>query len=85
MTPMQAIQSATSVAAFYMGMDRDIGSVQEGKLGDLIAVRGNPLESIDALRDVQFVMKDGIVFKQNGIMTPEKFFNGGPVRGARIR
>jgi len=30
-------------------------------------------------------MKDGMVFKQNGIMTPERFFHGGPVRGARIR
>jgi imidazolonepropionase-like amidohydrolase len=61
------------------------GPIKTGFIADLIAVTGNPLETIDALRDVQFVMKDGLVFKQNGIMTPEKFFHGGPVHGARIR
>jgi imidazolonepropionase-like amidohydrolase len=59
------------------------GPIKAGFIADLIAVRGNPLESLDALRDVQFVMKDGMVFKQNGIMTPEIFFNGGPVRRGR--
>jgi hypothetical protein len=48
-------------------------------------VRGNPLESIDALRDVQLVMKDGTVFKRDGVMTPGAFFHGGPVNGWRIR
>ena len=61
------------------------GPIRAGLAADLIAVRGNPLESIDALRDVQFVMKDGVVFKQNGVMTPEKFFHGGPVNGWNIR
>lgn len=59
------------------------GPIKVGYIADLIAVRGNPLESLDALRDVQFVMKDGMVFKQGGIMTPEVFFNGGPVRRGR--
>ncbi len=45
----------------------------------------NPLDNIDASREVQFVMKDGEVFKQNGVMTPEKFFHGGPVNGWNIR
>ena len=48
---------------------------------DLIAVPGNPLEKIDALRDVQFVMKDGVVFKQKGVITPGPFFHGGPEYG----
>ena len=61
------------------------GPIKAGFFADLIAVRENPLEKIDALRDVQFVMKDGVVFKQKGVMTPEKFFHGGPVNGYRIR
>jgi imidazolonepropionase-like amidohydrolase len=59
------------------------GPIKAGMAADLIAIRGNPLENIDALRDVRFVLKDGIVFKENGIMTPAAFFNGGPVRGIR--
>jgi hypothetical protein len=51
----------------------------------MIAVRGNPLEDIDTLRNVQFVMKNGMVFKKDGVMIPEKFFNGGPINGWRIR
>ena len=61
------------------------GPIQPGFAADLIAVSGNPLEDIDALRDVQFVMKDGMVFKQDGIMTPGDFFHGGPVNGWNIR
>jgi imidazolonepropionase-like amidohydrolase len=57
------------------------GPIKPGLAADLIAVPGNPLESIDALRDVQFVMKDGMVFKQKGVMTPAAFFHGGPVNG----
>jgi imidazolonepropionase-like amidohydrolase len=61
------------------------GPIRVGFAADLIAVRGNPLESIDALRDVQLVMKDGTVFKRDGVMTPGAFFHGGPVNGWRIR
>ena len=61
------------------------GPIKVGRAADLIAVTGNPLEGVDALRDVQFVLKDGMVFKQNGVMTPEKFFHGGPVNGWNIR
>ena len=61
------------------------GPIRVGLAADLIAVSGNPLEDIDTLRDIQFVMKDGVVFKQNGIMTPEQFFHGGPVNGWNIR
>ncbi len=61
------------------------GQIKAGLFADLIAVPGNPLQSIDALRDVQFVLKNGIVFKQNGVMTPAAFFNGGPVNGYNAR
>jgi len=61
------------------------GPIKVGLAADMIAVPGNPLEDIDALRDVQFVMKDGMVFKRDGVVTPEVFFNAGPVNGWRIR
>ena len=61
------------------------GPIKPGFPADLIAVPGNPLEEIDALRDVRFVMKDGTVFKRDGVMTPAKFFHGGPVNGWRRR
>ncbi len=60
------------------------GPIKVGLPADLIAMRGNPLQDIDALRDVPFVMKDGIVFKKDGVMTPEKFFHSGPVNGWSI-
>jgi imidazolonepropionase-like amidohydrolase len=61
------------------------GPIKAGLIADLIAVPGNPLDDIYALKAVQFVMKDGEVFKKDGIMVPEKFFHGGPVNGWRIR
>ncbi|MGQ0643479.1 MAG: amidohydrolase family protein [Gemmatimonadaceae bacterium] len=61
------------------------GLIKTGLIADLIAVEGNPLEQIDTLRSVKFVMKNGVVFKESGIMTPEKFFHSGPVNVWRIR
>jgi len=63
MTPMEAIQSATSVAARRMGWDDRVGSLQAGRLADLIAVKGDPLADITRLQDVAVVIKGGLVFK----------------------
>jgi imidazolonepropionase-like amidohydrolase len=59
--PMDAITSATSLAAASLGMFDRIGSIAPGYVADLIAVRGNPLTDITALERVEFVMKDGKV------------------------
>ena len=59
---------------------KERGPIKPGFYADLIAVAGDPLKDIDALRDVQFVMKNGMVFRKDGVMTPEKFFHPGPVR-----
>jgi imidazolonepropionase-like amidohydrolase len=65
MTPMQAIQAATTSAADLLGRSHEIGAVQEGKCADLIAVQGDPLQDVSVLEHVRFVMKDGVVYKQS--------------------
>ncbi len=57
------------------------GPIKPGLYADLIAVPGDPLTDIDAVRQVQFVMKNGTVFKKDGVMVPEKFLHPGPVKG----
>mgnify|MGYP001163408384 CR=1 FL=1 len=63
MTPMQAVQSATTVAAEFLGWGKDVGSLTPGHWGDMIAVGGNPLEDITELERVQRVMKGGVVIR----------------------
>lgn len=63
MPPMAAIQSATLEAARLLRVDDRLGTIEPGKLADIIAVRGDPLENVEALLDVAFVMKDGRVYK----------------------
>lgn len=65
-TPMQAIVAGTLSGATLLGLERDIGTVAAGKRADLVAVRGDPLQSIVLLERVGFVMKDGNVFKRDG-------------------
>ena len=64
MTPMQAIQSATSNAADLLGKSDLLGSLKPGKYADIIAVSGNPLDDVRILENVKFVMKEGQIYKQ---------------------
>lgn len=67
MTPDRAIRAATLDAADLLGESADLGAVEAGKLADLIAVRGDPLDDVEALKDVAFVMKGGVVYKRDGV------------------
>ncbi len=66
MSPMDAIKSATSRAAEMLEMDGQIGVIAPGAYADVIAVNGDPVKDIKLLGDVQFVMKDGKVFRGEG-------------------
>jgi len=66
MTAMQSIQAATSNAADLLGHASEIGSIKQGKFADLVAVTGDPLKDISVLENVEFVMKDGRVYKSAG-------------------
>jgi imidazolonepropionase-like amidohydrolase len=64
LTPMQAIQTATVNAADLLGWSDRVGSIQPGRLADIVAVAGDPLADIHELERVTFVMKGGMVYKQ---------------------
>ena len=64
MSPADAILSATVNSADLLGVSETLGSLEPGKLADMIAVKGNPLENIRLLESVAFVMKDGKIYKQ---------------------
>lgn len=64
MTPMEAIVAGTINGAENMGKRDELGSLETGKWGDMVAVKGNPLQDISVLQNVDFVMKGGIVHKQ---------------------
>jgi imidazolonepropionase-like amidohydrolase len=61
MSPIETIQSATTIAARLLGVDTDLGSLSPGKVADIIAVPGNPLQDIHLMENVTFVMQDGEV------------------------
>lgn len=70
MSPMDAIIAATGSAAELIGDAQDIGSVRPGRYADIVAVDGDPLTDITQLQRVQFVMKGGSIYKQNGQLVP---------------
>jgi tryptophan 2-monooxygenase len=62
-TPLRALQAATSVAAELLGLD-DLGVIAEGKVADLIAMPGDPFTDIDVTGQVDFVMKEGVIYRE---------------------
>ena len=64
MTPAQAIRAATLSAAELLGMQDKVGSIEVGKLADIVAVAGDPLGDVTVLEKVDFVMKNGVVYKR---------------------
>src|SRR5210317_405406 len=71
MAPMDAIKSATSLAAEHMGLAADVGAIEAGRFGDLIAVKGNPLANIAVFQDVPVVIKGGSVVKKIAPKKPQ--------------
>jgi imidazolonepropionase-like amidohydrolase len=65
MTPLQALQSATTQAATMLAMDADVGSITAGKFADIDALDADPTKDIHALRTLSFVMKGGMVVRDD--------------------
>jgi imidazolonepropionase-like amidohydrolase len=63
MTPIEAIRSATTVAADLLGLTGKIGVTEPGAYADLVAVRGDPLQDVSVLNQIDFVMKGGAVVR----------------------
>jgi imidazolonepropionase-like amidohydrolase len=59
MSPIEALQAATIGGARYLGLDRDLGSLEKGKLADLVVLERNPLENIRNSDSVRMVMMNG--------------------------
>jgi imidazolonepropionase-like amidohydrolase len=64
MPVVEAIKSATIVPARYLEIDDRLGSIEAGKVADIVAVPGNPLDDVHVLERVNFVMKDGVIYKR---------------------
>jgi imidazolonepropionase-like amidohydrolase len=67
MPPMFTLQAATINAAQLLRHDKELGTVAAGKIADVVAVPGNPIDDISLMKRVSFVMKDGVVYKQNSV------------------
>ncbi len=70
MTPAQAIRSATVTAAELLGMQDSLGTIEAGKLADIVAVPGDPLSDVSVMEKVDFVMKGGVVYRRQESQKP---------------
>ena len=70
MTPYEALRTATYYPAKKMGVEEDLGTIESGKIADLLFVKGNPLQDIKDTVNVQMVMKDGKVYSIDDIIAP---------------
>ena len=65
MTPIQALRTATLFPAKFIGVDKDVGSIAVGKLGDLVVLNSDPLVNIRNSADIKYVMKAGVLYDGN--------------------
>lgn len=72
MPPIKAIQSATMEAAKLLRVEDSLGSITPAKIADIVAVKGDPIENIKLLKQINFVMKDGVVYKQDNRVLPRE-------------
>ena len=68
LTPVEVLRTATTVSAEALGAGADLGSIEPGKLADLVVIDGNPLANIRDLRRVKRVVKDGQVFELDALL-----------------
>jgi len=68
LTPMQAIQAATKAGADFLGRSNEVGTIETGKLADLIIVDGQPHVRISDIRNVSTIIKDGMAFEKSALL-----------------
>lgn len=66
MTPLQIIMAGTKNAAQLCSREKSLGTVESGKTADILVVKGDPLQDLQALRRVGLVIKDGVIIRNNG-------------------
>ncbi len=71
MPALFVLQAATINAARLLRHDKELGSIAAGKLADVVAVEGNPLEDISVMKHVSFVMKEGVIYKMSSVAIPQ--------------